>query len=193
MQVAKLFHKNYLCPMSIKKDKIHSDLIKGIQSTDDQVVLATLEKVKSVGSAKIIPELLQLWFKSNGEIQTMVMEIMYSIKDKNAIPILFEELENTNDSIQREKILSVFWNAGMEVKDHLSELVNYAIQGDFMEAVECLTIIENMEPPLPEDQLMECLLNLKEYFSTQPQGEKVTIIRSIATFIQYTDDTQVDL
>lgn len=193
MQVAVEFHKTYFCPMSIKKDKIHSDLIKGIQSTDDQVVLTTLEKVKSVGTAKIIPELLQLWFKSSGEIQTMVMEIMYSIKDKNAIPILFQELENTNDSAHREKILSIFWNAGMEVKDHLSELVSHAINGDFMEAVECLTIIENMEPPLPEDQLMECLLNLKEYFSTQPQGEKVTILKSIATFIQYTDETQVDL
>ncbi len=179
--------------MSIKKDKIHADLIKGLQSSDDQTVLNTLEKIKSVGSAKIIHELLQLWFKSNGEIQTMVMEIMYSIKDKEAVEILFQELENTNDSGQREKILSVFWNAGMEVKSHLSELVNHAINGDFMEAVECLTIIENMEPPLPEDQLMECLLNLKEYFSAQPQGEKVTIIRSIATFIQYTDDTQVDL
>jgi hypothetical protein len=71
--------------------------------------------------------------------------------------------------------------------------VTIAIEGDFMEAMECLTIIESMEPPLPEDQLMDCLLSLKEYFSKNPTGEKVTLIKSIATYVQFTEDTQVDL
>lgn len=179
--------------MSIKKEKIHEDLVKGLQATDEQLVLNTLDKIKSVGTSKIIPDLLQLWFRSSGEIKQHAMEILYSVKDKDAMEVLMDELNKSKISEHREKILSIFWNAGLEPKKYLSHLVNIAIQGEFMETMECLTIIESMEPPLPEDQLMDCLLSLKEYFATNPQGEKVTLIRSIATYIQYTDETQVDL
>jgi hypothetical protein len=89
--------------MSIKKDKIHEELVTGLNSSDDQLVLTALDKIKSVGTAKIIPELLQLWFKSKGEIKQHVMEILYSVKDKDAVRVLMEELEKTKNSEQREK------------------------------------------------------------------------------------------
>lgn len=179
--------------MSKKQDKIHEDLIKDLQASDDQLVMTALNKIKTHGTIKIIPYLLAYWYKSEGELHQAASEILYSLKDKNAIPVLFDELDKTTVAAEREKIISIFWNAGLEPKEYLNKLVTIAIEGEFMEAVECLTVIENMEPPFPEDQLMDSLLNLKEYFSKNPSGEKVNIIRSVATIIQYTDEHQFEL
>lgn len=179
--------------MSKKQEKIHEDLVKDLKASDEQLVLAALNKIKTHGTVKIIPDLLAFWYQSEGEMQQAVSEILYSLKDKKVIPVLFETLDKTTLAAEREKIISIFWNAGLEPKEYLSKLVIIAIEGEFMEAVECLTVIENMEPPFPEDQLMDSLLNLKEYFSKNPSGEKVNIIRSIATIIQYTDEHQMEM
>jgi hypothetical protein len=178
--------------MGARQDKIEQQLITDIQSKDDKIVIDCIAKIKSKGTAVLIPHLLELWFKSTDEVEIAVTDLLYSLKDPDVIPALMHELEKTKTPGKREKIISIFWNAGLEPKDHLATFVNCAITGDFMEAVEALTVIENMEPPFPEDQLMDGLLMLKEYFSANPTGDKVTIIRSIATFMQYADETQLD-
>lgn len=179
--------------MSNKKEKLHLLLLSDIESSDDQRVLDGLNKIKSEGTVKLLPHLFKLWFNSSEEVESGVTEVLYSLKDQEAIPVIFETLSQTNDSNQRQKLTSIFWNAGFEPKEYLSELVKNAIAGEFMETFECLTVIENMEPPFPEDQLMDSLVILKDYFSQKPTGEKVDLIRSIATIIKYQDETQVDL
>lgn len=179
--------------MSAKQDKIQEDLQKELQSTEEKTVLDAIHKIKYHGNPKLIPDLLKRWFNSSGEVETAITNLLYSLKDKNVIPVLFEEIDKSNNKEHREKIISILWNAGLEPKNYLVKLIQIAIKGGFLEALECLTVIENMEPPFPEDQLMESQLLLKEYFASNPTGDKVTIIRSIVTFIQYMEDTQIDI
>ncbi len=178
--------------MSKKKEKLHLLLLSDIESSDDQRVLDGLNKIKAEGTIQLLPHLFKLWFNSSEEVELGVTEVLYSLKDEDAIPIIMDTLEKTKDGNQRQKLTSIFWNAGFEPKEFLSILVKNATEGEFMEAFECLTVIENMEPPFPEDQLMDGLVILKDYFSKKPSGEKVDLIRSIATIIQYQDDTQND-
>jgi hypothetical protein len=71
--------------------------------------------------------------------------------------------------------------------------VRIALEGNFMEALECLTLIENLEAPLPEEELMDALIQLKDYFSDKnhEQQDKFDLIRTIATILKYTDDNQI--
>lgn len=179
--------------MSTKQDKIQEDLQKELQSTEEKTVLDAIHKIKYHGHPKLIPDLLNRWFNSSGEIENALTNLLYSLKDKAVIPVLFEEIDKSKNKDHREKIISILWNAGLEPKNYLVKLIQIAIKGDFLEALECLTVIENMEPPFPEDQLMESQILLKEYFANHPTGDKVSIIRSIVTFIQFTEDTQIDI
>lgn len=179
--------------MSNKKEKLHLLLLSDIESSDDQRVLDGLNKIKAEGTVKLLPHLFKLWFNSSEEVEQGVTDVLYSLKDQNAIPIIFDTLKETKDAQNRQKLTSIFWNAGFEPKEYLSVLVKNATEGEFMETFECLTVIENMEPPFPEDQLMDSLVILKDYFSLKPTGEKVDLVRSIATIIKYQDETQVDI
>jgi hypothetical protein len=65
-----------------------------------------------------------------------------------------------------------------------------ASQGDFLEALDCLTIIENMSGPFDESQLLESQLLLKEYVEERaPQtDQKAQIMSEIAWFVKEQND-----
>ena len=116
--------------------------------------------------------------------------MLYSVKNKQkAEEILIQELKQEKLSEKREKIISVFWNANLNPVNELSLFVKIAAQGTYMECLECHTLIENMEGPFPEQQLLESMLILKEYFGKNKNEEKKPLLQSIATIVQYRDDT----
>jgi hypothetical protein len=60
-----------------------------------------------------------------------------------------------------------------------------------MEALECLTILENLEGPFEEHHLLEAQLHLREYAQSDRAHEedrKTNIISEIAMFIQEQND-----
>lgn len=176
-----------------KQSTINKQLSEELNSKDKSIVLEAVRKCRSLGSAELIPELIALWIKSDGEIEKELTELLYTLKDKSVIDALVETLDDPRFVAYRERIITIFWNAGLEPKEHLSTFVRIAIQGNYMECLECLTLIENMEPPFPEEELMDSLIQLKEYFATPgaDQQEKYTLVQTITTIIKVHDDNQI--
>ena len=86
----------------------------------------------------------------------------------------------------RKLVLSAIWNSKLPFDAHLPFFVMLASQGDYLEALDCLTIIENMSGPFDESQLLESQLLLKEYIEERaPQTEqKAQIMSEIAWFVK---------
>lgn len=177
--------------MTQKQKKINAQLIADLNHNDNAIALESIRKIKSLATAEIIPDLIKKWVTSGGEIETQLTELLYTLKDPEAVDKLMEVLDDDSFSGSREKILSIFWNAGLNPVQHLSTFVGIAIEGSFMECLECLTIIENMEPPFPEEEMMDSLLQLKAYFgnTSSETEDKYPLMRSIATIIKVTEET----
>ena len=58
-----------------------------------------------------------------------------------------------------------------------------------MEALECLTILENLDGPFEEHHILECQLHLKEYMETpnQTDVQKAQIMSEIALLLREFD------
>lgn len=168
-----------------KQEQINKQLTDELNSKDILVVKEALLKLRSVGSAEMIPLILRKWFSSEDEIHNDITDILHTLKDKKAIPFLVAALSSDEFDSQRDKIISVFWNAGLDPKEYLSLFVKIACEGNYMECLECLTVIENLDPPLPEEQIMESLLILKTYFVNDKNrdDQKYPLVRTIATFV----------
>ncbi|MBX7094255.1 MAG: hypothetical protein K1X56_06000 [Flavobacteriales bacterium] len=179
--------------MSQKQDQIREQLLKDLNSGDQHTVLESIKKIKSLGDASYIFPLLDKWFSSHGEVEQELTELLYTLKDKKVNEVLVDALDEKRFIPQRAKIMTIFWNAGLEPKEFLSTFIRIALEGDFMTALECLTLIENMEPPFPEEELMDGLIQLKEYFAKPgiDQEEKYTLIQTITTIVKVHDDNQI--
>jgi len=93
----------------------------------------------------------------------------------------------------RQEVLSTIWNSRLDYSSNLAEFVEIAIEGDYLEALECLTIIENLEGPFEESDILESQLHLKEYLEQgQKNDQKAILISEIALLIKNFNEELAD-
>ncbi|MFN6177540.1 MAG: hypothetical protein ACK46G_08400 [Flavobacteriales bacterium] len=128
-----------------KKSKL--DLaFAALLSDDDAQVLTALARVEDQGDARAIRPLLTALARSrDAKVQQRITGMLYQIKVKDAVPELMAALNEPTLLDVRRTILATFWNAGLDVRDHLDRFVDLAVEGDAEECFECLTVIENQE------------------------------------------------
>jgi len=82
--------------------------------------------------------------------------------------------------------LTTIWNMKVDFSGYIDEFVHIAVFGDFMETLECLTIIENMEGPFMEEDILESQLHLKRYLEGEGQQDKqkAQLLSEIALLIK---------
>ena len=77
-------------------------------------------------------------------------------------------------------------NTKVDFSDYLDEFVQIAVEGNFMETLDCLTIIENLEGPFMEENILEAQLHLKSYLE-QPGSkdeQKAQLLSEIALLLK---------
>jgi hypothetical protein len=118
--------------------------------------------------------------------QQAIIGFLSDVKDTDAIEAFVTYLAEETNPEQRKLVLSAIWNSKLPFDEHLPFFVMLASQGDYLEALDCLTIIENMSGPFDESQLLEAQLLLKEYVEERaPQSDqKAQIMSEIAWFVK---------
>lgn len=98
----------------------------------------------------------------NEEIINNVVDIYRGIKDQAAVPFLIEVLENSQSFGNRSSIVAACWESGLKFDSHLSFFVDLAIRENYLVALECTTLIENMGNDIPETELMTNISKIKQ-------------------------------
>lgn len=153
-----------------------SSALKSLQVNGDVVVLRPLvELLKTDLSRETIIEILD--FLGDLKSTDTIEEIISIVKDEHFIG-------------QRQQVLSTIWNSTLDYSSFIAEFVEIACEGNFMEALECLTILENLEGPFEEHRILECQLHLKDYIEdtiTAKDPQKAQIMSEIAILIKSFD------
>lgn len=139
-----------------------SKLITDLQSEDINTALKAVEEFKHHGNNKAIKPIIDVWVNNaDNELGSAIEKLLGSLKDTECLDTIINEAINMPDGDMKAALLATLWSAGMDCSDYLQALVDMALNSGFMVALECLTIIENMEGPFDEAQLMESLINLR--------------------------------
>ena len=151
-----------------------NQIITDLRSKKEVSISAALKAIHVHGKADIIPVVLEIWAGGLSEKNdNEVRELLIGLKDTSTIDPLMEGFRESEDSAFRRKLLSVFWNSKLDFSEYLSDFVLFALDGDFMDCLESLTVIEQFDNSVPESAILESQLLLKEYFSKeQPTEDK---------------------
>lgn len=162
-----------------------------LASNDEKQIKQALSGLKADGDSTVIIPLADLLLKNkeNGKYQKEILEIFSSLKDTSTVETMIEVIRNENYLPVRQLLLSTIWNTALDYTNYLSDFVLIACEGNFMEALDCLTIIENMTGEIEERHILESQWHLKEYLEdTAPKEErKAQILSEIALFIKDAD------
>lgn len=166
-----------------KLKKILGDL----NSTDTKKVTKAIKSLEAHGDVSFIMPLAERLLngvseKNKGEI----VELLSSLKDTSVCADVMDIIEDKRFLPIRQTMLSTIWNTKVDFSDYIDDFVLIATTGDFLETLDCLTIIENLEGPFMEENILECQLHLKNYLEKdEPRNnQKAQLLSEIAIVIK---------
>lgn len=172
--------------------KIRKAAIDHLRSTDIEQVKKGIAILEEQGRPEQIQEILEIYLQNNpGETKKLLYELLSSISLKTAVPAWIETLRLKEFILFRADIINILWNTRLDFTPHLEFFVKLACDLDYHGTLECLTLIEQMEGPFQEHQLLESELLLKEHVKkNKDEGDaKKHLITMLATYInQLTED-----
>lgn len=156
-----------------------SALVNDLLSGDEKKIAAAIKGFAVHGDASVIGPLTRVW--RNGlseENEGLMTELFSNMKDQAIVGALVEAFRDPeNQSIQR-KLVSMFWNSSLDFSAYLPDFILFAIEGDFLDAFEAITLVEQFEEEIPESVILESQLLLKEYFGGTSRDEQKDVLLS---------------
>ena len=168
---------------TVKETKI----LKELNSGNQDLALNALKLLENDGKIAFIAELFEIYKKQkNTEVKKKILEFVSNIQKQEAAAEIIRLIEKELNPSFRQEFLTIIWNSKLDFSAHLADIVSIAIHGDFIQALDCLTIIENMSGPFEEHQLLESQLYLKDYLDNRnnEETEKNQFISEIASYIK---------
>lgn len=163
-------------------------LIADLRSEDPKKVKKAIKSLEVHGNATVIKPLFHAL--KEGALpekdQAKILELLCSLKDTSVVPEIMDVLEDEELLDVRSIALTAIWNMKVDFSGYIDDFVLIATQGTFMEAIDCLTIIENMDGPYMEENILEAQLHLKNYLEKgdRSDAQKSEILSEIAIIIK---------
>ncbi|MBX2972156.1 MAG: hypothetical protein KF797_03550 [Flavobacteriales bacterium] len=154
-------------------------------SKDDEEALAAITRIGKEGDARAIrPLLAALANTGSAAVRQRITTMLFEVKAQKADEALLAALEDPELREVRSIALSTFWNAGIDVRDHLSTFVDIALNGTAAECLECLTVIENQEI-WPEKEARLALKRVEKAAAAESDPYKGSILNSLVEALRY--------
>lgn len=160
-------------------------VIKDLKSNDETIALAAIEKLKKGGDASYISDILTA-LKNTTEVsvESSIAQLLFDLKDKDAVEELVNELSNLEFADIRVLMLSACWQTGIDLSHRLPDFITVASTGSYMECLEVLTIIENWEEIKDQEMLENEMIRLKAFLSESDTPENDEMIFSIIEVLE---------
>lgn len=167
--------------MTNQNTKKGTALIAELFSTDPAKVMSALEKIPEKGDHTMVVPLLKTYrvWENEDEIRKQIAKIMYELKTETAIPELIAALDDPDFEDYRAFLISIFWNAGIFPVTHIDVLVRHAIKGDYMVALEVLTVVENIEAKMEPEMLQDAMFDIDEHIEMYPDDAHIELLEEL--------------
>ncbi|MBW7868149.1 MAG: hypothetical protein H3C31_07485 [Brumimicrobium sp.] len=165
-------------------------IILELQTHDEKKISKGLQKLQEIGDAQVIIPIIELWNEGVSEyLESEIINFFGDLKSSAAKEKIMEAVLNKDFGNIHQSLLSTMWNSKIDYSEYLLEFIQISILNDYMIALECLTIIENMEGPLEDQKLLDGQIILREYAekqqkSKQDSEDKIKLIAEIAKILE---------
>ncbi|MCB0770577.1 MAG: hypothetical protein KDC00_09245 [Flavobacteriales bacterium] len=171
--------------MSTAKTKRPELVYAALLSEDHEAVLTALDRIEVDGDARAIrPLLTTLVGTKNTEVRKRITGLLNTLKATNAVGELLLALDEPKFKTERSTVVSAFWNAGLDVREHLDVFVGIALEGSAEECFECLTVIENQEI-WPEKAVRRSTGLLKKAVPLETDSYKAAMLKDLLKVLEF--------
>jgi hypothetical protein len=174
-----------------EQQKLFADL----NSLDAQKVDGAIAVIKHKGNGSMLPHLLLILSQTENEHTVNALsQLLFDLKDAEALNVMIDHLGDERLSNIRVQMLAACWQSGLDTSHRLPDLLNVALEGDYMETLEVLTIIENWDgfadSSLLESEIVRFKDALSETDITEVEDLYLSILEVLKGFQPHQHGTQ---
>ena len=161
------------------QQRVINQLKEDLSSSNDSVITKALTKTRAKGNEQLINPLIELYTKTqNQKIKEEIKSIFSELKNKDILDFLLPQLSEGSNEV-KELILFSIWSSGIDMTDHIPELIEVSCSGDYMVILEALTVLENLEGPFNEDDLFQANTLLQQFLYESEDSKEKELIKSM--------------
>ena len=161
------------------QQRVINQLKEDLSSSNDSVITKALTKTRAKGNEQLIDPLIELYTKTeNQKIKEEIKNIFSELKNKDILDFLLPQLSEGSNEV-KELIFFSIWSSGIDMTDHIPELIEASCSGDYMVILEALTVLENLEGPFNEDDLFQANTLLQQYLYESEDSKEKELIKSM--------------
>ena len=177
-----------------RKNKV-TQLLLDIKTGKEEKISKAIKGLKVHGDQSVLAPLIETWSRGISEKnEAELISFLNDLKFNDSVYPIMDALRNKDYQHIQTLLLSTVWNSQVDYTEYLVDFVSFAVKGDFMTALECLTILENLEGPFEEQQFFEAQIELSDYASEQnKEPQKEQIMSEIALLIKDLERKHVEI
>jgi len=161
-----------------------TEILTKLKSTDSEIVLEAIGKVRVSGSSLLLGEMIELLHNTEQpEIKKSLLNLLSELKDKESVNVLIAAIKNEKYSEDRAALVACCWQNGLIYNDYLPYFIDLVIHEEFLVAFEAFTVIENMYGRIEEDVIDIEVLKVNNALKSVSE-QKAYLLNGLLTIIQ---------
>jgi hypothetical protein len=154
-------------------------LLEVMKSGNEIVFSKAIVELNGLMKPELLPELVSILQTIESDKNRFeLLQFFNDLSADGAQEIMMQTILNPNFIDIRQELLASIWSSRIDYSNYLAEFVEIASEGNYLETLECLTIIENLDGPFDEADILESQLHLKEYLESSTKTDEKSILMS---------------
>lgn len=145
-----------------------------IQNDQDDIFKEGIALLEEKGNLTQLKELVRIYVSEPAPSRrTALHALLSSITKKGIREAWMDLLTEIQHPKERQQVVQILWNTRLDFSPYLVAFVHWALEGDYQNTLESLTVIEQMEGPFLEEHLLEAQCLIQEHLGEdKKEGEQ---------------------
>jgi hypothetical protein len=169
----------------IKSDKKVNELSELLNKDNKTVIAGAIETLRQEVPFKGAIGLLTALYNrtEDNEIKKEIADFMNDLKDQAACEEVISEIRKEWKSDTISMLVSSCWQSGLNYSEYSIDLARVFLTGDYITAIECLTVIEETAQDLSKEKRAE-VIKLIEDNPIPRVNEKSTLMLELISILE---------
>ena len=169
----------------IKSENKVKELIEVLNNDENIVITEAIELLRQEKPFEGAIGLLTSFYDKTNDMQVRksIAGFMNDLKDQSACKEVINEIRKEWKPDTVSMLVSSCWQSGLNYSDYSIDLAKVFLQGDYVTAIECLTVIEESVQELSKKKRSE-VIKLIEENPFPPLSEKSTLTLELISILE---------
>jgi len=169
----------------IKSEKKISELVEILQKKDNLIITEAIGTLRQEKPFEGAIGLLTAFYNDTDDnaIRKTISDFMNDLKDQAVCAEIIEEIRKEWKPDTISMLVSSCWQSGLNYSDYSLDMAKTFLKGDYITAIECLTVIEETVEELSAER-KTALVKLIEENPFSRENEKSTLTHELISILE---------